>query len=121
MCHLSLKRTSNGRPPYMYCWNFAANKCQNWFQVKFGLDPLTNSGLSFGDLSELNDTAALRASTLEENLGKLDLAGRLKELDKVFIGSRPRQLHMRVKTTRSHKSFRKRTLRTIICWLGSAS
>ena len=55
---------------------------------------LGDSSLSLLDLGKLNDTAALGARALEENLRELDLACGLKQFDKIFVRSRPRQLRM---------------------------
>ena len=53
---------------------------------------LTNRGLCFLHLGELHDTAALGASAFVQDLGKLDLASRFKELDQILVRRGPGQL-----------------------------
>lgn len=57
---------------------------------------LTNGGLSFSDYGKLDNTTALRPSTLEENLGKLNLARCLEQFDKILVRGGPRQLYARL-------------------------
>ena len=52
----------------------------------------TDGRLSLRDLAELNDTAALGARALEEDLGELDLSSGLEQLYKILVGGRPWQL-----------------------------
>ena len=74
-----------------------------------------------GDLRELHDAAALRARALEEDLRELDLARRLEQLDEVLVRRRPRQLHPYISVAPPPHQATRLTLRTMICWLGSAS
>ena len=46
---------------------------------------LTDCSFRLGDVGELNDAHPLGASALKQNLGELNLAGGLKELDKIFV------------------------------------
>jgi hypothetical protein len=39
VCQRSLKRTSNGRPPYMYCWNLAVGR---WVRGAFEMKAKTH-------------------------------------------------------------------------------
>lgn len=47
------------------------------------------------DRSELDDTGALGPAVLEENLGVLDGAGRLEELDEILVRRRVGELRVR--------------------------
>ena len=51
------------------------------------LGVLTNRGFRLRDVGKLNNAHSLGASALKQNLGEFDLAGGLKELDKIFVGS----------------------------------
>ena len=52
----------------------------------------TDRGFRLSDLRELNDTAALGACALKEDLGELDLSSGLEQLYKILVGGRPWQL-----------------------------
>jgi hypothetical protein len=95
---------------------------------------LRDRRLRLADLRELHDAAALGARAVEQNLRELDLARRLEQLDQILVRRRPRELHApqpqsislhpHPSTNKNAKKRRKtttRTLRTIICWLGSPS
>ena len=64
----------------------------------------TDGSLRLRDLPELDNTATLGAGALEEDLGELDLAGRLKQLDEVFVRGRPRQLAQTRLTLAPHEA-----------------
>jgi hypothetical protein len=53
----------------------------------------TNGSLSFRYLGKLYNTTTLGTRTIKQDLGQLNLARGLKELDKVLISSRPWQLN----------------------------
>ena len=46
---------------------------------------LTDCSFRLRDVGKLNDTHSLGAGALKQNLGKLNLAGGLEELDKIFV------------------------------------
>lgn len=70
--------------------------------------------LGLARLCKLDNALALALLALVEHLGERDVADRLEELDEVLVCCRPRELGVRRAVTR------KLTLRTQICWLGSA-
>ena len=88
---------------------------------------LTNCSLRLRNLGKLYDTTALRARTLIQDLRKLDLAGRLEQLDQVLVRSRPRQLSCDpIQASHQPQIYHARlvqtlTLRTMICCDGSGS
>jgi hypothetical protein len=53
---------------------------------------LTNGRLRLWNLSKLNNTTAFGSSAVEKNFSEFDLSSSLEQLDKIFIGSRPRKL-----------------------------
>ena len=75
----------------------------------------TDGSLSLRNYTELNDAATLGASALEQNFSKLNLTGRFKELDQVFVGSRPGQLYRDWSVKEAAAYGAKLTLRTMIC------
>ena len=93
VCHLSLNRTSNGLPPYIYCENLAAGG--RWNQrdkSEQQIDQRTNRGGGFICLGELHDTCAFRPCTVKQNLSLINNTGSLEELHQILVSSRPRQL-----------------------------
>ena len=81
----------------------------------------TDRSLRLTDLGELNDTGAFGARALEQDLRQLYLASCLEELNKILIGSRPGKLsEPSARLLARYRCPEARTLRTMICWLGSA-
>lgn len=62
----------------------------------------TNCGFCLRDVGKLDDAHSLGASTLEQNLSELDLAGGFKEFNEIFVGGRPRQLDERSVTAKAN-------------------
>lgn len=91
VCQRSLKRTSNGRPPYIYCWNLAGQDKRVRDAPKRNLKR-TDSGLCLRYLSKLDNTTSLGSRAVKQNLRKLNLTCSLKQLDQILIGRRPGQL-----------------------------
>ena len=75
----------------------------------------SNRRLSFSNLSKLHNTTSFRARPIKQNLRQLNLSCSFKQLYQILIGSRPRQLCLKVTLPTSKEKIMSHTFRTMIC------